>query len=545
MIFNLNGLDLMIAIIVTTLNSILMCFVAYKFFQIVQLSNYNAYEYARWLKDTKAKWISRVAMLTFLSLACMIVIDVLFDAFQQDNIIGDFGFLFYVSFLIVFVVKMLKVPQKTPLVLTVRMWRMIITFFVVMFLISFLLLSLTLNFGGIFRIIGIAVTPILIPIIVPLCLFIMVPLEELIKKIFIFKAKRKLAKMPSLVKIGITGSYGKTTTKHFLNEILSKKYRVCMSPKSYNTSMGITKTILNELKPTDEILIAEMGAIQKWDIKKICDFVNPSVAVVTSIGNQHLESFKTLDNIKNTKFELIECLNENGFAVFNGNSKHTKDLFDRCQIKNKHLIEENSDTGIVQSKNVLLNENGMSFDLIIDKNTYHCSTNIFGEQNVQNILLAVCVAHQLKVSDESIVEAIKNLKQISHRLELKKIENNILILDDSFNSNILGTVYALNVLSIFKNRRKIVVTPGLVELGEIENKENNEFGKRIAKVADVVILVNKNQSQNIKEGLLTEGFKNENIFEVENLYEATNLFKTLLKPDDIVLLENDLPDNYR
>lgn len=540
---NLYGFNLIVALTVTVVNSVLMCFVAYKFFQIVQLSNYKVYEYARWLKDTKAKWISRIGMLTLLSLACMMVVDVLFDAFQQNNLIGDFGFLFYVAFIIIFIVKMLKVQQKTPLVLTVRMWRMILTFFVLMFVFSFCFLSLTLNFGGIFRLVGIALTPLLIPFLVPLSLFIMVPLEELIKKVYILRASKKLKGMPSLIKIGITGSYGKTSTKNFLYEILSKNFKVCASPKSYNTSMGITKTILNDLKPDDQILIAEMGATQRFDIKKICDFVKPNIAILTTIGAQHLETFKTVENIKATKFELIEALKPNDFAVFSGDSAYTTELYNKCDLKNKELIGKPESK--IFATDVILTKEGTKFNLHIEQNDYNCFTKLFGEQNIQDILLAVSVAHYLKIDDKIIVDAILNLQPILHRLELKQSANNILILDDSFNSNILGTKYALKVLSLFNERRKIVVTPGLVELGEIENKENYEFGKRISKVADIVIIVNKNQSENIKKGLLDEGFKMENIYLVDNLYEVSNLFKTLLKDNDIVLFENDLPDNYR
>jgi UDP-N-acetylmuramoyl-tripeptide--D-alanyl-D-alanine ligase len=508
-------------------------------------------KYGTWLKDTKAKWVSRVAMLSFLSFSCVFVTNVLFasDAFKEHQLFGYLGLVFYFAFAIMFIKQMYAIPQKTPLKLTKRMFRLYVMLFLLYLVINFTFLMLALEWSYntiIFANIRssiIALFPILIPIIVPLANILMLPIEKLIQLIYKNACKKKLEKRKDLIKIGITGSYGKTSTKVFLTKFLETKFKVCASPSSYNTPMGITKVVLKQLKPDDEVLIVEMGAKKVGEIKELCDMIKPNAGIITSVGEQHLDSFKSLDNILNTKFELVEALNENDVCVFNCGNENTEKLYKRCKLKNKFSVCGN--TGKLKAKEIVAKEDGLDFVLCYKNDEYPVHTKILGEHNIQNILCAVAMALKLGVSIETILGVIPTLESAEHRLELKKLENNVLIIDDSFNSNIQGTAVALETLKLFDDRRKIVVTPGLVELGKRENVENVELGKRIAKVADLVILVNKNQSENIKKGLLDAGFDESKIFMQDSLFEVTNQFKTLLKNGDVVLLENDLPDNYK
>ena len=542
--FDLNNPNLYIAIVLTLVNAIFMCFASYKFFQVLQLGGYSNRAYGHWLRDTKAKWISRTLMLFFMTCVCIVVCNVLFGSFSDQKLYGYIGLVFYFVFLIFFIVSMYKVPQKTPLKLTKRMWRLIILYFFLMLILSFGLLYVALDFTYVFRYASITGTILLMPLIVPLANWLIRPLENLIKYTYKQKSKKKLNSLKNLKIIGITGSYGKTSTKNFLKQILSTKYKTYATPSSFNTPMGLSKVILSELNDSYEIFIAEMGAIRKGDIKEICDFVQPSIAILTSIGEQHLTTFKTKENIKNTKFELIESLKENDKAYFNDNSQDVLDLYNRCKLKNKFAVKLNDKTQEFTAFDIKADDEGLKFTMKLRDEEVNCKTKILGEHNIENILVASSVAYDLGVPAKKIAQAISKLEPASHRLELSKAENGVTIIDDSFNANIIGTKNALKTLSYFENKRKVIVTPGLVELGDMEAEVNEQFGKDIAKVCDLVIIVNKNNRDAIKSGLISQNYPQENIYAVDTLAEATNLFSSVLRRGDVVLLENDLPDNY-
>lgn len=542
-IFNWSNPDLYFLIIITVLNSVLLLLLSYKFMQIIQLSGYKTRAYGAWLKNTKAKWVSRIAMLSFLSFCCVYVTNILFNAFQSNKLFGYIGFLFYLFFVIQFVQMMGKIPQKTPLKFTKRVVRLYVMLFVLYLIFNFGILLLSLEYSINIRVSVVALTPILVPITVPLANLFMLPIEKLICSSYKRACKKKLKEFPNLIKIGITGSYGKTSTKYYLKKFLETKYKVCSSPHSYNTPMGITKVVLNDLDSDDEVLIAEMGAKQVGEIKELCQLVEPNAGIITSIGEQHLDTFKSLENILQTKNELAEFLGENKVCVFNCANENAKKLYKKSKSKKKFDVGGKKSN--LFADNIVATENGLEFDIVYNGMIYRTHTKLLGEHNIQNILCAMQLALELGIGLDACLKVIPQLETAEHRLELKKLDNNILIIDDSFNSNIQGTAVALKTLALFEGRRKIVVTPGLVELGKREDIENIELGKRIAKVADIVILVNKNQSENIKKGLLEAGFDKNNIHIQESLFEVTEQFQELLKNGDIVLLENDLPDNYK
>lgn len=542
--FDIHNPNLYIAIVLTLLNSVMMCFAGYKFLQVMQLGGYSNRAYAHWLKDTKAKWISRIMILFFLSCLAIVVCNVLFGNYDINKLFGYIGLIFYFAFVLVFILNMFKVPQKTPLKLTKRMWRLIILYFFLMVISCFLLLFVAIDFTNYFRYASITGTVLLIPVFVPLTNFLIRPLENLIKYSYKKKSQKKLASIKGLKIIGITGSYAKTSTKNFLNQILSTKYKVYASPSSFNTPMGLSKVILGELKSDDEIFIAEMGAIRRGDIKEICDFVKPNIAILTAIGEQHLTTFQTKENIKNTKYELIESLSADGKAYFNNNSDDVNDLFLRCNLNDKFETKINCPDSEFSAFDIHSDEDGLKFKLKLKTEVVECKSKILGEHNIENILVASAVAYDLGVPSKKIAQAIAKLEPASHRLELRKAENGVLVIDDSFNANIMGTKCALKTLSYFENRRKVIVTPGLVDLGDREAEANEQFGKEIAKICDIAVIVNKNNAEAIKSGLTSQNFPMENLYMVETLADATKLFGTLLKRGDVVLIENDLPDNY-
>lgn len=541
--FDPANLNLYLAIAISVCNGVALCFCGYKFLQIIQLSGYKISGYWAWLKDTHAKFINRIIMLSFMSFACMLITATLFDSFTNTNSsLSYIGLIFYIYFVTVYTVNMYNTPKKTPLVQTYRMTRLCILLAILMAGFTFLVIALTTEFIPIIRIASIALTPLLLPIMVPLAHFIILPFELLNYNKYIIWAKIKLKKYPNLIKIGITGSYGKTSTKYILNTILSEKYSVCISPHSFNTPMGITKVILNYLKPNNDVLIVEMGANQIGEIRYLCDIINPKYGILTSVGNQHLATFGSVDNIKKTKNELIKSLPDDGLAIFNGDNKACMELYNECKT-NKEYININNNQAFARAENIKISNRGISFKLIIDNNEIDCTTKLLGSHNLTNILMSASLAYNLGLSLTQIQIGISKLEPINNRLELRK-ENGLNILDDSYNSNVEGSIRALEVLNLFEKGNKIIVTPGLVELGIKEKEENINFGKNLSKVADYVIIVNKTNQESIKQGLLEENFNKENIFCVNTIIEAKLKLKEIAKKGDTILFENDLPDNY-
>lgn len=256
------GVHFYIAIALSLTNAVLMCFVGYKFLQIIQLSDYKMSGYIDWIKDTKAKYISRVLALSGLSIAGVLVTNAVFDAYTSNKYLSYLGLIFYFYFCVVFIKNLYDAPKKTPLKNTRRMNRLTTCLFIIVAVFTFFLIALSTEYLSLLRFGVVALMPLFLIIIVPLAFYITFPFEQTIKSIYIHKAIRTLKKMPDLIKIGITGSYAKTSCKYILNTMLSKKYSVCMSPYSFNTPMGLTKVINNYLEPFNEVLIAEMGAIR-------------------------------------------------------------------------------------------------------------------------------------------------------------------------------------------------------------------------------------------------------------------------------------------
>ena len=535
--------NLYILIILSVVNVVFMCFVVHKFLQIMQISGYNVKKYFNWVKDTKAKWISRIAFLSLLCFISMFVCNVLFRNFGDYELFTYVGLVFYFWFMVVYIVNMKNVPEKKKLVITRRVVRIYLVLSLFMAAITFGLFILSFNLNTVFRFSLVAITPILLPVLLPFVVILLKPLEKLIALCFIKKSKRKLKNAEPIIKIGITGSFGKTSTKNFLTDMLKKKYEVLCTPESYNTPMGICKTINKGLKKDTQVFVCEMGADHVGDIKKICNMVKPDIAVITALGNQHLQTFGTYENIEKTKYEIVQSLNENGIAYFNTENENVKKLFNKSDFANKYSCSFQNEN--VRFENVEMTKTGLKFNLFLNGKKHYCKTKILGMHNLQNIMVATNIAFNLGVEYKDIIDAIVNLKPVYHRLELKQAENGIIVIDDSFNSNVEGSDFALQTLKMFTNNRKIVVSPGLVEMGEIEKQANVEFGERIAQCADVCIIVNKYNSEAIRKGLENKGFNKDNIYEVESLFLATELFKKILKKGDVILLENDLPDNYR
>lgn len=544
--FNVSNPNLYIGIALALLNAVLLCFASCKFLQMIQLSGYKFNGYRTWLADTHANYFSRIAMLSFISYACVLVSAALFNSFlDKQSYFSYFGLIFYLYFSLIFIINIYHEPKKTPLKQTYRMDRLVACLYILSAGVTFLVYWLSEEFLPDFlpAIPTIALTPLLIPILVSLAHFITWPFETLNNRRYIIRAKKKLQKYPTLIKIGITGSVGKTSNKFILNSLLSEKYDVCITPHSFNTPMGLTRVVLDYLKPNHDVLITEMGAKQVGDIKFLCDMIQPTYGILTSVGSQHLTTFGTLENIAKTKNELIKSLpKDKGVAIFNGDNEPSMPLYEKCECK-KILVSTKDAACFVHAENVKATDKGTTFKLCIGDQSINCKTKLLGLHNLQNILMCCALAYELGLTLEQLKLGIAKIEPINHRLELKK-ENGLVILDDSFNSSVEGSKSALDVLKLFDSDKKIVVTPGLIELGSYEHEANYNFGKQLAEVCDYVIIVNQVNKQQISDGLKDAGFDETKIIYALSLLDAKLKIKDLAEKGDVILFENDLPDNY-
>jgi UDP-N-acetylmuramoyl-tripeptide--D-alanyl-D-alanine ligase len=444
-------------------------------------------------------------------------------------------------------------PVKKPLVFTqraTRLYRANISLSLLLLLLPIIIYYLIPNSlsYSIFIVIFVLFSYVVLrlqPIIMYFSTSIMKPVEERINMGFYVDAQNKIKDREDLKVIGITGSFGKTSTKVIISTIISENFNVLRTPESFNTPMGLSKVINNDLTNEHEVFVAELGAKVIGEIRETAQLVQPNIGVLTSIGPCHIETFKNIDNIAKTKYELIEELPTDGVAVFNYDNEHIKKLADKT-FKEKMLYGlEDIEKLDMWADDIEVSELGSTFTLR-DKegNSIECTTKLLGKHNIYNILAGACVAKTLGLTFDEIKNGIARIEPIEHRLNIINPGTGIIIIDDAFNSNPIGSKAALDVLSQFKEGKKIIVTPGMIELGEMEESANKEFGVNIGKVCDYAILIGEKRTRPIYEGLMETNYNKENIFIVKNLDEASVQIGKIANPKDVVLFENDLPDNY-
>lgn len=383
------------------------------------------------------------------------------------------------------------------------------------------------------------------------------PLERTINEAYLLSARKRIKTLGPKV-IGITGSYGKTSTKYILHRILSEKFNTLMTPDSYNTPMGICKVIRGQLAAEHEIFVVEMGAYKRGDIRELCNLVSPQIGILTAVGPQHLERFKSIENIAKTKYELIESLPPGGLAIFNCDNEICAELADkREQGSNPVLryatksppVSSTSKRAQLTATDIRHTDEGLVFmvQALIDTQDateVEIHTQLLGRHNVSNILAAMAVAIECGMTFEEIRTAIANVEPVPHRLQLTTGAGGVTIIDDSFNSNPVGAKAALEVLTEIGNGKKVLVTPGMIELAEKEYDENKKLGEHAADVCDLVILVGPTRTIPILDGLKASAYPNQQIIVALNLEEVKQHLAVRVQSGDVVLFENDLPDNY-
>lgn len=380
--------------------------------------------------------------------------------------------------------------------------------------------------------------------IVFIAMIINTPIERLVYLHYKRKAQKKMKSMPNLKIIGITGSYGKTSCKNILGEILNVKYNALPTPKNLNTFNGLIMTVNNHLDKFTDIFIAEMGAYVRGEIARLCKLIKPKYGILTTIGTAHLESFGSEENIQRGKFELIESLPQDGFGILNGDDPKQVSYKLKNKVKIIWIGIDNPDAD-VRATNIKCSNKGTTFDVVFkgEDKKVPFQTNLLGKHNVYNILSAIACGKEFDIEIEELQRAVSNVRPIEHRLELKRL-GNFYQIDDAYNSNPVGAKNACEILKMMPGM-KVVVTPGMIELGEKEEEYNEKFGEQIADAADIAILIGEKRTKPIKEGLLKKGFDKENIIVFNDVRESFPFIMELANNKEVyALYENDLPDMF-
>ena len=490
------------------------------------------------------KWIIRNSKELFLNINLLFLVFIICMFSSSTTEYTPYLFVIIYTFITsVFVIDRKSENIKLPLKYTARIKRLMVTEGII-YLIPILIMLITFDEDKLsvyYLILGFM--SFINHFIVLFTNFANRPVEKMVSNHFENMAKEKLKSMNNMEVIGITGSYGKTSTKNIVNDILGVKYNVYKTPSNFNTPYGLMITINEHLDKYNDFFIAEMGACKKGDIKELCDLVHPKYGILTRIGLAHLETFGSEKNIEDTKFELIESLPSDGLGILNGDDEKQLNhvIKNDCKIKWIGIDNTNVDC---YAKDLKLSPKGTTFKVVFtgDKEEHEFTTKLLGRNNIYNILGGIVLGRELGITIPELQKSVKMVEPVEHRLSMKKYYD-INLIDDAYNSNPMGSKMALEVLKMMPGKH-IIVTPGMIEVGAKEDEVNKEFGRQIAESVDEAILIGEEKTKPIYEGLIEKGFDKKHIHVLNDVLDAFPLMMKLKDKETYALLENDLPDSF-
>ena len=525
---------------------IIIIFTILRQVHIIQLNSYNLDQQIIWYKKNIGSFVINIVLFV----ASIVYYELKFIPIYFVVIISIFGLL----------IENMPRKQKKKLVFTARIIRLIFLCSI-LFFILFIPAILHKNEVGIkFMLYALSLSPLIIFV----AYLILLPIENNIRKKYMGEARKIIENNDRLYVVGITGSFGKTSVKFFLDRLLKIKYSVCKTPESFNTAMGTTLTIKNDLRNIDDIFISEMGARRIGDIKEICDIVSPFGAIITDVGNMHLDTFKNIENVLKTKFELVD-------SIYKNNEKKVKKIgmFDK-EVEVGPIILLNGDNDLIRNKakeyrsdnvkiyfyglntdndfyanNIICDSKGTTFDFET-KNGYDIekiNTKLLGKYNILNLVGAIAYALLLNVDKTEIKNEVHKISQVKHRLELLDSDPMNLIIDDAYNSNLNGAKNASDVLKTFLDYKKVIITPGMVELGDKQQLENEMFAEYAGKNVDYAIIVGNTNKMALKLGF-NKSLDSDKVYCFEKIEDAISFARKEIEGKKVILLENDLSDNY-
>ena len=514
------------------------------FLHVFQLESYKPRRYVKWVLLKSAGRVLRVSHL--LAIPTLVLSRWLFSQSGHLWIIGVTLMLWGVFFASSRHYK--GATQKKPLAFTSRMKRLVGTAMAIASLIVLTGAAIGVLEGSApgfyYYLLAFLIVDLAAPLWVYLTALLMQPVEKSIQNGYKIRARKKLASRPELVTIGITGSYGKTSVKFIVAEILKQRFNTLATPGSYNTPMGICIVVNNQLKPEHQVLVLEMGMRYRGDIKELCAIARPDIAIVTEVGVAHLETMGSIENIAHEKGDIIGCMEEDGVGILNIDNPYVAAMEQRAKGKVWKVSVQGNEAADIVARNIHYTPQGAHFEVEDETgNRMAFQTRLLGKHNVLNILLGVAIGRQMGLRLRQIAHAVTRIKPVEHRLQLIN-KGNITVIDDAFNSNPVGAKNAVEVLGAFKGGRRVIVTPGMVELGERQAEENRILGEHMAHHVDLAVLIGAQQTAPIVEGLLAQQFPKEQTKVFSSFFDAQAFLQSYLKEGDVVLYENDLPDQY-
>jgi UDP-N-acetylmuramoyl-tripeptide--D-alanyl-D-alanine ligase len=444
---------------------------------------------------------------------------------------------------------------KRPLVMTARMRRLLIAGG---FLAVVLAAGLALGILALHPIVAVILVLIAAGVVTALSEILLVaanvvtkPAEARIRRHYLALASARI-KLIDPVVVAVVGSFGKTSTKHILAELLQPSVNTLPTRKSFNTLMGVTRVINEDLMPENRVFVVEMDAYAPGEITAISDLVHPKVAIITAIGPQHMERFGTIDRIAAALYEVATALPADGTLILYTGDDPGAALAQRARAEQRRLIRyaladdgETVDADVVASS-IRIDAHGGAFRWRWDAEglDHEVTIPLLGRHQVANVSAALAAIRTLGYSVDDAISAAASLEQVEHRLELMASAGPLTVIDDSYNANPVGVHNGLEVLAAMADAHKFLITPGLVELGSVEDEENRRYGEHAAKVCDHVIVMSAKTSAALCAGLRDGGMSEDRIHVVDTLDDATRLLQSLSRPGDVVLFANDLPDTY-
>jgi UDP-N-acetylmuramoyl-tripeptide--D-alanyl-D-alanine ligase len=438
---------------------------------------------------------------------------------------------------------------KKPLAMTGRAWRILIVATVLSVLaIVGASAAAHLAGGSPFDLIAFVIVTGVVFVAAPRILVLgdqlLAPAQNAINARYLRAARTKLDNTSPLV-VGITGSFGKTSTKFAIGGLIGSPEDVLVTPGSYNTPLGVCRTINEQLDVSHRFFVVEMGAYREGDVEELCRFVRPRIGVLTAVGPAHLERFGSIDSVRRAKYEIVTSLPTDGVAVMNVDDVEVRKLADGTSGVDvvRYGLDEAGRPHIT-ARSVTFDGTGMSLTIVDNRSgqSLEVHTTLLGRHAAGHILAGVAVALASGRRFDELDEAIASLKPVEHRLQLIAGAGGVTVIDDAYNSNPDGAAAALEVLESLPGNQKVVVTPGIIELGPLQAEENARFGERAARIADILIVVAKINRSAIEKGARRAG--GVEVVTVDSLGQARERLATLLSPGDVVLFENDLPDQY-
>ncbi|HET9162006.1 MAG TPA: UDP-N-acetylmuramoyl-tripeptide--D-alanyl-D-alanine ligase [Solirubrobacterales bacterium] len=443
--------------------------------------------------------------------------------------------------------------QVKPLQFTPRATRLYVTAIALVALALAVPLALaaltTPTLGALALVVIAAALLLLAPELLGLANLAMRPVQRADNARFERRARRRLREVAPLV-IGITGSYGKTTTKGCVAQVANLAGPTLPTPASFNSYLGVIRTINENLRSDHRTFVVEMGAYRRGDIAELCRLVGPRIGILTAIGPAHLERFGTLEQTTLAKGELAEGLPADGVFITRADDARCRAAAERAPCPVRLFSPDPHPQATAWAENARLDEGRSRFDLCLrgegEVTRRPVSARLLGRHNIANLLAAALAGVELGLAPEQIARALGQVTPPEHRLSpIVNRAAGIVVIDDAYNANPAGAAAALEVLAAHPGKRRILVTPGMVELGDREEAENERFGAAAAAVCDVVVLVGEKQAAPIRRGLEAAGFAPDGLRTVADSGGAERLLAETSRAGDVILFENDLPDLYR